>query len=111
MDQKNDPLRGDQTFYNARNKMWYTHMKFYGPPCGGLYRNRTWFITFKKGLFHNASGPAAIYPKVYVDKEIMINALHWYINGRRIREFDGLWYEDLTKAQLKKLEFYRLAAI
>ena len=48
---------------------------------------------------HNTKGPA------YISKYLN---LWWVINGNYISEFDGLWYEDLSEAQLKKLEFYKL---
>ena len=73
-----------------------------------------WFCTdtlvlhrLKNGKDHNDEGPAIIFCDLDDEFEVQAYVL-WCINGNQIEEFNNLWLEDLSSAQLKKLEFYKL---
>ena len=104
---ENGPIVEDECLYDATNKAWYIYNDSSElKKAEGLCRDIRWLMVLKNGRQHNIKGPADIEKIENTAREGFI--LHWYIDGHFIPEFTGLWYEDLSEAQLKKLEFYKL---
>ena len=91
-----------EAYYNFE-QLLYVDVKTHLPATGEI-RERFSRLHVVNGILHNTEGPADI---TFSESGNIIIAC-WLINGNDIEEFDDLLYEDLTEAQKKKLEFYKL---